>query len=101
MNNGNVNGFALNGACGITLNFGAISVLSTAPIGYSVLRADGSIYNFATAAWESLPSTGQPTPNQVRALSRFATAGPLANQQFAAVPADVFTYSGIWFATFQ
>jgi hypothetical protein len=101
MNAGRMNGFKVNGAAELTLNFGALSVLSASPIGYSILRADGTIYNFATGCWEALPSTGSPTVNQVQALARFATAGPLSNQQYAAVPAPVFSYPGIWLATFQ
>jgi hypothetical protein len=84
-----------------TPDFGALSVLGTTPAGYSVLRADGTIYNFVTASWESLASTGQPTANQVRALAKFATAGPLVNQQYASVPSAIYTYSGIWFAIYQ
>jgi len=103
MNTTRLNSFQINGTCELTLtlSFGAISVLSPTPIGYSILRADGTIYNFSSGTWEILPRTGQPTGNQVRALARFATSGPLANQQYAAVPASVFSYSGVWFATFQ
>jgi hypothetical protein len=101
MNKARMNSFRVNGTCELTLNFGAISVLSSDPLGYSILRADGTIYNFSTGAWESLSPTGQPTGDQVRALSRFAKSGPLANQQYGAVPASVFSNSGVWFATFQ
>src|SRR5947199_390090 len=85
----------------MSTNFGAISVLGATPRGYAVLRADGSVYNFGSGAWEVLPWTGVPTAQQVRALTRYAASGPLANQRYAAVPAPVFLYSGTWLATFQ
>ena len=78
-----------------------LSVLSATPVGYSVLRADGTVYNFGSGAWEALPPSGVPTAQQVRALTSYAAAGPLANQQYALVPSPVFSYSGIWLATFQ
>ena len=78
-----------------------LSVLSATPVGYSVLRADGTIYNFGSGAWEALPPSGVPTAQQVRALTSYAASGPLANQQYALVPSPVFSYSGIWLATFQ
>jgi hypothetical protein len=101
MNNARINSFRVNGPCDPTPEFGAICVLSTAPVGYSILRADGTIYDFARSCWETLPPSGLPTGTQMQALSRFAASGPLANQQYAAVPASVFSCSGIWFATFQ
>ena len=64
-------------------------------------RADGTIYNFGSGAWEVLPGSGVPTAQQVRALTRYAASCPLANQRYAAVPAPVFLYSGTWLATFQ
>jgi hypothetical protein len=101
MNSGRINSFRVNGATEPTLTFGALSVLSDSPVGYSILRADGTIYNFNMSCWEFLPATGSPTANQLRTLRRFATAGPLSKQQYAAVPVPVFNYSGIWLATFQ
>src|SRR5262249_46074805 len=77
-----------------------LSVLGAAPVGCSVLRVDGSIYDFAAAAWVA-PSAGGPTAGQVQALARYAASGPLANQQYAAVPAAVFASPGVWLATFQ
>ena len=79
---------------------GVLSVLSATPVG-SVPAPDGTIYNFGSGAWEALPSTGVPTAQQVRALTRYAASGPLASQQYALVPSPVFSNSGIWLSTFQ
>jgi hypothetical protein len=84
----------------IALNFGAISVLSPSPIGYAILRADGTIWNFSAAKWDTLPSSGLVDGNHYQRLSSFATRGPLLQQQYAAIPAAVFTANGVWFATF-
>src|SRR5262249_43801802 len=82
-------------------NSGVLGVLGGAPVGYSALGVDGSVYDFAGGAWAALPASGTPTAGQVRALAPYAAAGPLANQQYAAVPAAVFASPGVWLATFQ
>jgi hypothetical protein len=101
MNYGRVNAFRVNGSVA-SLSFGAISALSTSPLGYSCLRADGTIYNFGTGCWDQLnPSTGIPTTNQYQALASFSAQGPLSKQQFAQVPEALLATCGIWFAIFQ
>jgi hypothetical protein len=100
MNKARVNGLLINGARRPTLGFGSLNICDTIPRGYSVLRVDGSIYDFAAAAWVA-PSAGGPTASQVQALAPYAASGPLANQQYAAVPAAVFASPGVWLATFQ
>ena len=101
MNTGRVNAFRVNGSV-IPPPFGAIAGISTSRLGYSCLRADGTIYNFRSGSWERVnPSTGIPTSDQYQALTSFSAAGPLSNQQYAQVPDALFTFCGIWFALYQ
>jgi hypothetical protein len=102
MNTGKINAFRVNGSVDVSLNFGALNAISSDPLGYSCLRADGTIYNFNTGCWEPLnPSTGVPTTNQYRALSSFSANGPLSNQRYARIPDAVFSFCGIWFAVYK
>src|SRR5262249_31167983 len=96
MNTARINSLLVNGAHRPTLGVGSLNICDTIRRGSWVLGVAGSVYDFAAGAWEALPASGTPTAGQVRALAPYAAAGPLANQQYAAVPAAVFASPGVW-----